>query len=108
MRNFDLWWVLAGIAVLIFFVPENVFAQITNGHYILGGGNFESKMTGLTNKLVSTLLPIASILGLVYACFLAVMGDGAAKQRITMVIVCCIIGLLAPVIIPWIKSIVGY
>ena len=47
-------------------------------------------MSGLTSKLVTALLPIMSILSLVYICFLALTGDGAVKQRITMVIICSV------------------
>ena len=92
------------LLVGFFLIAENIFAQA----YFITGGGFESKMDNLTNKMVTVLLPIMSLVGLIYACILALMGDGAAKQRITMVLACSAIGLLAPVIVSWIKSIVGY
>ena len=92
---------------LFFLLSEETLAQGIVG-LPWGGNDFESRMNTFTGKLVSTLLPICAILGLVYACILALTGDGAARQRIIMVIVCSGVGFLAPVIIPWIKSIAGY
>ena len=89
-------------------MSEAAMAQSLGDVLFGSGSDFESRMGNFTTKLVTTLLPIMSILGLVYACFLALTGDGAAKQRITMVIICSAIGFLAPVIIPWIKTIAGY
>ena len=91
---------------LFFIIPNETFSQIVG--FPWGGSNFESRITSFTSKLVSTLLPVCGILGLVYACILALIGDGSARQRIIMVVVCSAIGFLAPVIIPWIKSIAGY
>ena len=72
------------------------------------GYEFESKMRNLSDSLTSVVLPLVSILGLVYAAILAVAGDGAAKSRITMVIVASILGFLAGPIIRWIQSVMGY
>ena len=74
----------------------------------LVGSGFESRMEHLTSRLVSVILPLLSILGLVYAVFLALMGDGAARSRIVMVIVCSVIGFLAPYIIGWFQSAAGF
>ncbi|MDH5582007.1 MAG: TrbC/VirB2 family protein [Bdellovibrionales bacterium] len=73
----------------------------------LGGVGFESRMESLTNKLISVVLPAVSILGLVYAVLLAMTGDGAAKSRIIMVIVCSVVGFMAPHIIRWFQSATG-
>lgn len=86
------------IAIMLFF-PDSAFAQY--------GGGFESKMQGLTNKLITVILPLVSVLGLVYAVILALTGDGAAKGRIIMVIVCSIVGFMAPHIISWFQSAAG-
>ena len=101
-----IFFILFALSGIVLSFPENALASFPD--ILIGGSNFESRMSSFTTKLVTTLLPIVSILGLVYACFLALTGDGAAKQRITMVIICTAIGLLAPVIIPWVKSIAGY
>jgi type IV secretory pathway VirB2 component (pilin) len=87
------------MAVMVFF-PDSVFAQVM-------GGGFETKMHGLTTKLITVVLPLVSVLGLVYAVIMALTGDGGAKGRIIMVIGCSIVGFLAPHIISWFQSAAG-
>jgi type IV secretory pathway VirB2 component (pilin) len=89
---------IAVVAVMAF-LPDVAHAQFAGG--------FESKMQGLTTKLITVILPLVSVLGLVYAVILALTGDGSAKGRIIMVIVCSIIGFLAPHIIGWFQSAAG-
>ena len=69
---------------------------------------FESRMKGLTNQLMTVVLPLMSVLGLVYAVILALTGDCGAKGRIVMVIICSVVGFLAPHIISWFQAAVGY
>ena len=69
---------------------------------------FESRLKGLNQSLTSVVLPLVSILGLVYAAILAVTGDGAARGRMTMVIVASVLGFLAGPIIRWIQAVMGY
>ena len=95
-------FIIGTFLLLVFFSDAFAIPDV-----FTGGDEFESRMTNFTNKLVTVLLPILSILGLVYACVLALIGDGGARQRITMVIICSVIGFLAPVIISWVKSISG-
>lgn len=73
-----------------------------------GGGEFESRMKNLTELLINVVLPLVSVAGLLYAVFLAIMGDGAAKMRLWMVTICSIIGFLAPHLISFIKMASGY
>jgi hypothetical protein len=87
------------ISIIVFF-PDSAFAQ-------LGGGDFESRVSGLTNKLVTVLLPLASILGLVYAVIISLFGDGGGKAKVITVIAMSIVGFLAPVIIRWLQSATG-
>lgn len=87
------------LVVMFSFFPEAAHAQFAGG--------FESKMQGLTNKLITVVLPLISILGLVYAVILAVTGDAGAKMRIVMVIGCSVVGFLAPHIISWFQSASG-
>lgn len=68
---------------------------------------FESKMQNVTTQLISTVLPLLSILGLVYAAILALGGDANAKARIITVITVSLIGFLAPAIIQWLQKAVG-
>lgn len=79
---------------ILLIVPEFAFAI-----------GFESKVQNLTTQLITVVLPLLSVLGLVYAVFMAVTGDGAAKGRIIFVISCSILGFLAPQIISWIQSV---
>ena len=67
-------------------------------------GGFESKVQGVTNGLITFLLPAASVIGLVYAAILAATGDASAKQRMVMVAVTSLIGMMAPMIIRWIQG----
>ena len=88
------------VVLVVALMPDIANAQFSGG--------FESKMQGLTTKLITVVLPLVSILGLVYAVFLAITGDGAAKGRIITVIICSVIGFLAPHIISWFQSASGY
>jgi hypothetical protein len=88
---------LAGIALVMAFCPELALAQFA-------GGGFESKVQGVTNGLITFLLPAASVIGLVYAAILAATGDASAKQRMVLVAVTSLIGMLAPLIIRWIQG----
>lgn len=87
----------AGVALVMVFCPELALAQFT-------GGGFESKVQGVTNGLITFLLPAASVIGLVYAAILAATGDASAKQRMVLVAVTSLIGMLAPLIIRWIQG----
>jgi len=91
---------LFGILGLLAFFPETAFAQFA-------GNAFESKMQNLTMKLITVMLPLMSVIGLIYAVILALTGDGAARPRIVMVIACSVIGFLAPHIISWFQSAAG-
>ncbi len=68
---------------------------------------FESKMQNLTSQLINTVLPLLSILGLVYAAILALSGDAAAKAKIITVIAVSVVGFLAPAIIQWLQGAMG-
>ena len=82
-------------------VPDIAFADYG------GGGEFQSRMTGLTSNLVNVLLPAVSILGLVYAAILAAMGDEGSKSRMVLVVIASVVGFLAPIFIHWIQSFMG-
>ncbi len=94
---------LAGMIVLtglMLFLPEMSFASY-------GGSGFESKVDGVTKGLINVLLPMISVLGLVYAAILAASGDAGAKARMVLVIVASIVGFLAPLAIRWLQGIAG-
>ena len=87
----------AGVTLFMVLCPELALAQFA-------GGGFESKVQGVTNGLITFLLPAASVIGLVYAAILAATGDASAKQRMVLVAVTSLIGMLAPLIIRWIQG----
>ena len=98
MKITGFWMVVfAGVGVLMVLYPDFALAQF-------GGGGLESKVQGVTNGLITFLLPAASVIGLVYAAILAATGDASAKQRMVLVAVTSLIGMLAPLIIRWIQG----
>lgn len=97
-------WLFLGFALVIgvtLFIPELALAQYG------GGGDFQTKIGGVTKGLVNVLLPAVSVLGLVYAAILAATGDAEAKSRMVLIAVASIVGFLAPMIIRWLQSISG-
>ncbi len=93
-----IWLAMIGFGIFMALAPEMAFAQFG------GGGDLESKVHGVTNGLITFLLPAASIIGLVYAAILASTGDASARQRMVLVAVTSIIGMLAPLIIRWLQG----
>lgn len=76
--------------------PEFAVAQFSGG--------LENKVQGVTNGLIHFLLPAASCLGLVYSAILAATGDESAKSRMTLIGICSVVGMLAPLIIRWLQG----
>ena len=91
-------WLVVFAGVLMVLYPDFAFAQFGDG------SGLESKVNGVTNGLITFLLPAASVIGLVYAAILAATGDASAKQRMVLVAVTSLIGMLAPLIIRWIQG----
>ena len=84
------------VAILMLF-PEISFAQF-------GGSGFENKIQNINSSLITRILPLLSVLGLVYASVLAINGDEGAKGKILMVLIASVVGFLAPTIIEWLKG----
>lgn len=103
MNKQTIWTVLfiVGILAILLFFSETSFAQDMGG---LGGGDLSQRVNGLTNKIIGTILPAISILGLVYSAILAASGDQGAKGRMVLVIIASIVGFLAPMLIRWFQS----
>ncbi len=89
--------ILSTLAALLMFFPEVSFAQF-------GGSGFESKIQSINSSLITRILPLLSVLGLVYASVLAINGDEGAKGKILMVLIASVIGFLAPTIVEWLKG----
>ena len=97
-KRHEVWFfvVLLGVFACFYFGSEPAFALA-----------FENKVHNLTSQLISTVLPLLSILGLVWAAILAFSGSAEAKGKIFVIIGASLVGFLAPVIIEWLKSTTG-
>ena len=104
MKDNKIWTVcFLLLAVSLIFTPELALAQIGG----IGGNDLAGKMNGLTNSVITVILPAVSVLGLVYSAILAATGDQAAKSRMVLIAFASIVGFLAPIIIGWLKSASG-
>lgn len=98
MRGVSFWVVLlAGVGVFMVLCPELAMAQFS-------GGALQDKVNGVTSGLINFLLPAASVIGLIYSAILAATGDASAKSRMTMIAICSVVGMLAPLIIRWLQG----
>lgn len=77
------------------------------GDAAIVGGQFETKVGNLQDKLINTVLPLMSIFGLVLAGIYAAIGKEDAKNKIVVILAGSTIGFLAPHIIGWLKGILG-
>lgn len=98
MNKITFGWLLLFVGVLgvAAFIPELAFAY-----------DFESRTQALTTNLITTVLPLLSTLGIVYAVFLALTGDAGAKAKIFAVVGCSLVGFLAPHLIKWLQAAAG-
>jgi hypothetical protein len=84
---------------LLMVIPDLAFAQLVGG-----GGDLESRVQGVTSGLLTFILPAASCIGLIYSAILAATGDASARQRMVLVAVTSVIGMMAPLIIRWLQG----
>jgi type IV secretory pathway VirB2 component (pilin) len=66
----------------------------------------ESTLSAVQTKLISTVLPLAAILGLVFAGLSFVAGSPNAKGRLMLAIMGAVVGFGAPSIMEFIRSLV--
>ena len=106
MSKNTIWMVALAIGVFAFIAlyPDVSFAQDFGG---IGGDALSQRVSGLTSKIIGTILPAISILGLVYSAILAASGDQGAKGRMVLVIIASVIGFLAPIVIHWFQGAVN-
>lgn len=93
-----------GIVLVVALCPHISFADDFGG---IGADALSQRVSGLTSKIIGTILPAISILGLVYAAILAASGDQSAKGRMVLILIACVIGFLAPIVIKWFQGAVG-
>jgi type IV secretory pathway VirB2 component (pilin) len=73
----------------------------------LAMASVESTLSNIQDKLVSTILPLAAILGLVFAGFSFVMGSPSARTHLILAIFGAFIGFGAQSIVSLIRSLVN-
>ena len=73
----------------------------------LAFGSVESSLAAVQDKLVGTLLPLAAILGFVFAGFSYVSGNPAARSHLILAIIGACVGFGASSIVALIRSLVN-
>lgn len=66
----------------------------------------ESSLMAVQNRLIGTILPLAAILGLVFAGLSFVAGSPNAKSHLMLAILGAVVGFGAPSIVSWIQDLV--
>jgi len=67
----------------------------------------ESSLVAVQSKLINVILPLAGILGLVFAGLSFFMGNENARGRLILAIIGAVVGFAAPSIIDFIRSLVN-
>lgn len=73
---------------------------------ILGFCSVESSLSAVQSKLIGTILPLAAIIGLVFAGLSFVAGSQNARSHLMLAIIGAAIGFGAPSIVSWIQSLI--
>ena len=73
---------------------------------MLGFCSVESSLTAVQTKLIGTILPLAAIIGLVFAGLSFVAGSPNARNHLILAIIGAAIGFGAPSIVSWIQSLI--
>ena len=69
-------------------------------------GSVESSLTAVQEKLVGTILPLAAILGFVFAGFSYISGNPNARGHLILAIVGAVVGFGASSIVSLIRSLI--
>lgn len=73
----------------------------------LASASVESTLMNIQDKLISTILPLVSILGLVFAGFSFVMGSPQARTHLIFAIIGAVVGFGSQSIVAMIRSLVN-
>lgn len=73
---------------------------------VLAHASVESSLMAVQNRLIGTILPLAAILGLVFAGLSFVAGSQNARSHLVLAIVGAVIGFGAPSIVSWIQGLI--
>lgn len=66
----------------------------------------ESSLMAVQSRLIGTILPLAAILGLVFAGLSFVAGSQNARSHLMLAIMGAVIGFGAPSIVSWIQGLI--
>ena len=72
---------------------------------VFGYCSVESSLVAIQSRLIGTILPLAAILGLVFAGLSFVAGSPNAKSHLFLAIIGAIVGFMAPSIVSLIQSV---
>jgi type IV secretory pathway VirB2 component (pilin) len=72
----------------------------------IGFCSVESSLMAVQTKLIGTILPLAAILGLVFAGLSFVAGSPNARNHLILAMIGAAIGFGAPSIVSWIQSLI--
>jgi type IV secretory pathway VirB2 component (pilin) len=81
-------------------------ATLTLAVPLVANASVESSLMAVQSKLIGTILPLAAILGLVFAGLSFVAGSPNARSHLTLAIVGAVVGFGAPSIVSWIQSMI--
>jgi hypothetical protein len=70
-------------------------------------GSVESSLMAIQNKLINVILPLAGILGLVFAAFSFFTGNANARSHLFLSMMGAAIGFGAPSIIAFIRGLIS-
>lgn len=73
---------------------------------MIGYCSVESSLMAVQSKLIGTILPLAAIIGLVFAGLSFVAGSPNARNHLILAIIGAAIGFGAPSIVGWIQSLI--
>jgi type IV secretory pathway VirB2 component (pilin) len=89
-------WLMVGlVATVLIFQPDMAF------------GSVESTLMAVKTKVVNVILPLAAVLGLVYAGFSFITGNPSARGHLMLAVIGCIVGFGATAIMTFIRSLVN-
>lgn len=73
---------------------------------LYANASVESSLMAVQNRLIGTILPLAAILGLVFAGLSFVAGSQNARSHLVLAIIGAVIGFGAPSIVSWIQGLI--
>jgi type IV secretory pathway VirB2 component (pilin) len=73
---------------------------------VLAHASVESSLMAVQSRLIGTILPLAAILGLVFAGLSFVAGSQNARSHLMLAILGAVIGFGAPSIVSWIQGLI--